>query len=107
MNGDSGVRKQPPKPASFFHILNNIHYIILMNEFKFFKGEIIDPFQSVPENYRVESVDSIYYNPLTFIPTRRVYCRHIIDTDDIFSFPITDTHWLWDYNDGNNQHNTQ
>ncbi len=75
-----------------------------MNDFKFFKGETISEptlaaWETVPVNYRIESVDPIYYNPLTLIPTRRVYCRHIIDTDDIFSFPITDTHWLWDYNE--------
>ena len=71
-------------------------------EFKFFKGVIkgpftIDPFQTVPENYRIELVDPIYYNPLTFIPTRRVYCRHIV-TEELDSFLITDTHWLWDFN---------
>ena len=74
-----------------------------MNDFKFFKGVIkspftIDPFQTVPENYRIELVDPIYYNPLTSIPTRRVYCRHIV-TEELISFLITDTHWLWDYNE--------
>ena len=74
-----------------------------MNDFKFFKGETIleltlDPFQTVPENYRIESVYSIYYNPPTLIPTRRVYCRHIV-TEELISFLITDTHWLWDYNE--------
>ena len=91
-------------PAYEFHILNYIHYIIQMNDFKFFKGETIseptlDPFQTVPENYRIESVYTIYYNPPTLIPTRRVYCRHIINTHDTCSFLITDTHWLWDYNE--------
>ena len=78
-----------------------------MNQFKFFYGVIykptLDPFQTVPENHRIESVDPIYNNPLTFIPTRRVYCRHIV-TEELVSFLISDTHWLWDYNDGDNQH---
>ena len=77
--------------------------------FKFFKGVIkgqftIDPFQTVPENHRIELVDPIYYNSLTSIPTRRVYCRHIVTedllyTEELVSFLITDTHWLWDYNE--------
>ena len=73
-----------------------------MNEFKFFNGVIykptLDPFQTVPENYRIESVDPIYYNPHTLIPTRRVYCRHIV-TEELVSFLITDTHWLWDHHE--------
>lgn len=89
-------------PAYEFHILNYIPYIIRMDDFKFFNGVIykptLDPFQTVPENYRIESVDPIYNNPLTFIPTRRVYCRHIV-TEELVSFLITDTHWLWDYNE--------
>ena len=85
-----------------------------MNDFKFFKGVTIteptsdpfriDPFQTVPENYRIESVDPIYNNPRTLIPTRRVYCRHIV-TEELCSFLVTETHWLWDYNDGLNPHN--
>ena len=73
-----------------------------MNQFKFFSGVIykptLDPFQTVPENHRIELVDPIYYNPLTFIPTRRVYCRHIV-TEELDSFLITDTHWLWDHHE--------
>lgn len=74
-----------------------------MNQFKFFKGVIkepftIDPFQTVPENYRIESVDGPMYNPRTFGAYKRVNCRHIV-TEEGFSFLITDTHWLWDYNE--------
>ena len=73
-----------------------------MDEFKFFNGVIykptLDPFQTVPENHRLELVDPIYYNPLTSIPTRRVYCRHIV-TEETTSFLISDTHWLWDYHE--------
>ena len=72
-----------------------------MNDFKFFIGETIpeptyDPFQSVPENYRVESVSSILYDANTNIPFKRVFCRHIV-TEELDSFLITDTHWLWDF----------
>lgn len=68
-----------------------------MNDFKFFNGEIItDPFQSVPENFRVESVGPILYNPYSFNTTKRVYCRHIV-TEQTFTFNITETHWLWDF----------
>lgn len=73
-----------------------------MNDFKFFIGETIpeptyDPFQSVPENYRVESVGPILYSPHTFIPTRRVFCRHIVNPNDEYVFNIRNTHWLWDF----------
>jgi hypothetical protein len=69
-----------------------------MNDFKFFKGETItDPFQSVPENFRVESVGPILYSPFSINITRKVYCRHIVNPEQTYAFDITETHWLWDF----------
>ena len=74
-----------------------------MNQFKFFSGVIykptLDPFQTVPENHRIESVSTILYDPYTFIASRMVYCRHIVNTEQTFSFLISDTHWLWDHHE--------
>ena len=78
-----------------------------MKTFTFFNGQEDEPqvqteplqlFQQVPEDYIVESVGTILYEPYTFTPKKRVYCKHRDpNNQETHTFMIDEYHWLWDF----------
>jgi hypothetical protein len=81
-----------------------------MKTFTFFYGPNDEPqepqaemeplpvFQQVPEDFIVDSVGPILYEPYTFTPKRRVYCKHRDpNNQETHTFMIDEYHWLWDF----------